>query len=205
MAIKDTIKIELLRKYNEHGQLEDLLKSKLSEAYPNKNLIKIDMKNIMSNNLSKRLRNSKMKTLKEEQLRDIISSSNIDISLQSFVYFGFNSVFKHLKTNKLSCVLVSSNLDPNFLSFLLPLCIDKNVPVLGLDNLAHITKSTLGFCAKVIGFNTDILQDLNHFQQIGILVYDIWEQNSSSSNQENCHKKLKKMRPKVIYQASKIL
>lgn len=179
MTIQSTIKTDLFANFKESEKLENLLKEKLQNIYPNKDKIKIDWGEIHKEKLPKRLRKEKVRNLKDAKKQQLIKEDNIQVDLQKFVLIGFNCVIKHLQAGSVSSVIVNSKLPTNLLRFLLPLCQSKQVAVLGLDNLDLVTKSVLGFSSTVIGFLADVEQEQNHFYDLSKLVKSIWIQSPS--------------------------
>ena len=180
MTIQSTIKIDLFANFKESEKLENLLKEKLQNIYPNKDKIKIDWGEIHKEKLPKRLRKEKVRNLKDVKKQQLIKEDNIQVYLQKFVLIGFNCVVKHLQAGSVSSVIVNSKLPTNLLRFLLPLCQSKQVAVLGLNNLDLVTKSVLGFSSTVIGFLSDVEEEQNHFHDLTKLVKSIWIQSPAA-------------------------
>jgi len=184
MTIQSTIKTDLVTDFKQSDKLESLMKSKLSNIFPNKEKVKIDWGVILKEKLPKRLRKEKIQNMRDSKLEQMIKEENIQVDLQKFVIVGFNCVIKQLQSNSVNSVIVNSKLPTNLLRFLLPLCQSKQVAVLGLDSLDLLTKSVLGFSSTVLAFHVDINQEQNYLHEVSLLIESAWKESRGILNDE---------------------
>eukprot|EP00092_Neocalanus_flemingeri_P013410 GFUD01014457.1.p1 GENE.GFUD01014457.1~~GFUD01014457.1.p1 ORF type:complete len:279 (-),score=87.00 GFUD01014457.1:34-870(-) len=178
LTIQSTIKTVLLSKFQSSNQLENVLKDKLKNIFPSQGKVKIDWGEIVKEKLPKKLRREKIKKMKKEKMQQLILDEDIQVDLQKFILLGFNCVTKQLQAGGVSTVLVNSKLPNNLLSFLLPLCQAKQVPILGLDNLDLITRQVLGFSSSVLGLHSAVKEEENHFFELSKLVLSVWKSST---------------------------
>ena len=200
LTIKNCFNTSLITNFPEASALEELLRDKLRNIFVNKADIKISWTEIKNEKLPKKLRREKIRRLKDNKIFDILSQGIIRTDLQKFLVVGFNSVYKQLQKDLLSFVIVISTLPNNLVTFLVQLCQDKSVPILGLENLDQVTIKEFGYKANVIGFTSEVSNLDNHFFDISRLVKSVWTKLSATTKLEaitvdednkQCNKRLK--------------
>ena len=107
-------------------------------------------KEVLKEVMTKKERIKKIIEFKKAAKSEGKSAVNTNTNLKKLIVLGFKSVMKTVESGEVELVLVDSQLPQNLLRFLLPLCQSKGVRILGLQDLAGISRKIFSFRSNVI-------------------------------------------------------
>jgi len=155
-----------LKVLNDEG-MEKLLKQNLANIFPTptKEELKIDLKSVYSE--AKKERTKKIKMLRSIKREEIMKERNLAVHLKSHLVIGSNQCLKEVQKGSVSLIIVDGqNIPQILLKFLLPLCLEKKVSIIGLQCVKQISLTSFGFPSVIFGFKKTCNEKENHFNAI---------------------------------------